>query len=274
VRIHRSRPDGHFAQIPNGVLRDERLSYAARGVLCELLSRPDGWDTSADQMSGDARANGRTRRGEGRRAMRGAYAELEAAGYLWRERTRDERGRFTTAIHVSDQPRRGTASGTPAPSGETADSGCLPSSDRRTAHGPSVSGTFNRTQSTNTENLKDGPSPDLASRRARAASRTSARRDLPAIIHDVKAATARVYGDREAVILTDEEALGLYFTLTKTDKARAGIRDLAAYMAGIFESAPYMDSFIANSEAVCVTCVNWESDCSCDATAGQPAPAA
>ena len=39
MRIDRhSRPDSDYTVIPNGALRDERLSYRARGVLAELLT--------------------------------------------------------------------------------------------------------------------------------------------------------------------------------------------------------------------------------------------
>lgn len=99
--IHRSRPEGRFTIIPDDTLRDPRLSYQARGVLAEILSRPDDWDTSADAMWTRSRRE-RGKAGEGRKALRDAFAELEAAGYMRRIRCRADGGRMATQIHVYD----------------------------------------------------------------------------------------------------------------------------------------------------------------------------
>jgi hypothetical protein len=102
MRIHHSRPGAGFALIPNGTLRDERLSFAARGVLAYLLSLPDGWNTTADAESRRARQL-RGRRGEGRDSMRRIYAELKEHGYIRYVRTQDN-GTWSTELHVSDRP--------------------------------------------------------------------------------------------------------------------------------------------------------------------------
>lgn len=110
--IHRSKPTGNFTILPNELLRDDRLSYCARAVLAELLSRPDGWETNADALSERARRH-RDGRGEGRRAMRAAFAELEEAGYMVRHKRKGEKGRFVTVLEVYDTTGdRGTACGT------------------------------------------------------------------------------------------------------------------------------------------------------------------
>ena len=44
------------------------------------------------------------KRGEGRRAIRAAFVELEAAGYMHRIRERDRRGRYVTTVWVTDVP--------------------------------------------------------------------------------------------------------------------------------------------------------------------------
>jgi hypothetical protein len=106
VRIHRSRPAERFTIIPDGTLRDPRLSYLARGVLAELLSRPDDWDTSADAMWRRGRHE-RGEAGEGRKVLRDAFAELEAAGYMNRVRFRADGGRMATQIHVYDDVSAG-----------------------------------------------------------------------------------------------------------------------------------------------------------------------
>jgi len=110
----------------------------------------------------------------------------------------------------------------------------------------------------------DGPREDLASRRARTASRASANRDIPAIIRDVKAAVTQVDGEREAVILSDDEALGLYFSYV-TPEARPKVHDLVAYMVRIIGDCNGIDGALSNSEDVCPSCVRYESDCQCAA---------
>ena len=101
--VHRSHPESAFTIIPDATLRDPRLSYRARGVLAEILSRPDDWTASADALWRRARSE-RGELGEGRNALRAAFAELAATGYLHRVRRQAGRGRFTTELHVFDSP--------------------------------------------------------------------------------------------------------------------------------------------------------------------------
>ena len=104
MKIHRSTPDGDFAIIPNETLRDERLSFAARGHLVYLLSLPGDWKTNADDEAERARKL-RAKRGEGREAMRRIYKELKDTGYMRLVRSADASGRWTTETHVFDRPR-------------------------------------------------------------------------------------------------------------------------------------------------------------------------
>jgi hypothetical protein len=105
LKIRRSRPADNFTILPNAMLRDDRLTYCARGVLAELLSRPSGWETNADALSDRARRHRGDVVGEGRRGLRSAFAELERAGYMVRRKEKGERGRFVTVLEVFDVPQ-------------------------------------------------------------------------------------------------------------------------------------------------------------------------
>jgi hypothetical protein len=177
--IRRSSPEANFTILPNATLRDDRLSYTARGVLAELLSRPDGWETNADKLAERARRHRGTKNGEGRRALRGAFAELEAAGYLHRQRERiQEGGRFlfTTVMTVYDIPQdRGTESGTSEESYRGTGSGTSETGTSETGmSGAGTSETGTSLRSTDQEDghedglrrVKDEHSSALASARA------------------------------------------------------------------------------------------------------------
>lgn len=93
------RAADNFTMISNAALRDERLSWKARGLLAYLLSMKTGWDTSVRRLAGAAP--------DGKSAVETALTELEALGYLSRRQTRaegDEAGRFSvTEYYVCDE---------------------------------------------------------------------------------------------------------------------------------------------------------------------------
>lgn len=95
--VRSKRPDKHFTVIQNHVIRDKRLSWRARGILIYLLSQPDDWKTSSAHLTAVGL--------EGRDSVRNALDELQTIGYLKRQKHQDDRGRWTTAIYVYDDPQ-------------------------------------------------------------------------------------------------------------------------------------------------------------------------
>ena len=80
-----------FTIIRNSIFKDCRLSAKAKGVACQLLSLPPTWDYSVRGLVALF--------DDGEASIRSALNELEEAGYLRREQSR-EGGRFSKAVYV------------------------------------------------------------------------------------------------------------------------------------------------------------------------------
>jgi hypothetical protein len=94
IRGHHSFDD-HFTQIPNAWLRDERLSFKARGLLASLLSHTPEWSLTIEWLA--------AHNPEGREALRSAVAELELHGYLRRDQ-QNSNGRFGEVSWITQDP--------------------------------------------------------------------------------------------------------------------------------------------------------------------------
>jgi hypothetical protein len=66
--------DVPYAQIPNTVLFDPKLSWKAKGVWAYIQAKPEDWDFSSDRMAGECT--------DGVKATRTGIQELIEAGYL------------------------------------------------------------------------------------------------------------------------------------------------------------------------------------------------
>jgi len=84
IRV-KKRPHG-FVIIDRRTLADERLSWAARGLLAYLLSLPDDWKVRTEHLAGQAPCSDYR--------LRQALSELQACGYARVERRRREDGKL------------------------------------------------------------------------------------------------------------------------------------------------------------------------------------
>jgi hypothetical protein len=110
VRIVRIPAPSGFTQVPNAALRDERLSYKARGIHASLLSNSDdGWTETADTLADKSP--------DGRHAVRTGLQELAEHGYVEYRKTQGPDGKWATEMIVYTVPKSGNP--TPAPPAET-----------------------------------------------------------------------------------------------------------------------------------------------------------
>lgn len=91
------RAERNFTVIRNATLRDARLTFKARGLLAFILSQEPGYRISAEGLAEEGP--------DGRDAIRTALREMEAAGYLQREKRRTGDGRVMTDAVLYEVPR-------------------------------------------------------------------------------------------------------------------------------------------------------------------------
>jgi hypothetical protein len=122
--IHRSAHTRAFTVMPNALLQDRRLSYTARGLLADLLSRPEGWREDGRQMA--------DRSPQGRLAVAKALKELAAFGYYRVDKVRQDDGTIRSVTQVWDTPQQVAPALTRSGSGAARSGRCdaLPVKDR------------------------------------------------------------------------------------------------------------------------------------------------
>ncbi|MFD9463140.1 hypothetical protein [Streptomyces sp. NPDC060027] len=81
-----------FAQIANGLFRDRRLSFKARGLFGLISTHRDGWRMSVADLARCSR--------DGQAAVKSGLKELEKHGFLFRERERNPDGTLGAAAYV------------------------------------------------------------------------------------------------------------------------------------------------------------------------------
>jgi hypothetical protein len=111
--IRSPRPESHFVVFANEIVRDSRLSYKARGILLEILSRPDNWRINADALASSGV--------DGRHAVLSGLKELRDLGYIITKRHQHENGQFETVSYVYDTPQVTPEAGNPTPDNPTSE---------------------------------------------------------------------------------------------------------------------------------------------------------
>lgn len=92
MSVFRIEKTKNYTIMSNYHLRDQSLSLKAKGLLSQILSLPENWDYT---LVGLCHINR-----ESKDAIRTAIQELEKAGYIVRERKRDEQGRLRGADYI------------------------------------------------------------------------------------------------------------------------------------------------------------------------------
>ena len=97
MSVFRVEKNKGYTVMSNHHLRNHALSLKAKGLLSQMLSLPDDWDYT---LQGLAQINK-----ESIDAIREAVRELERAGYIKRNRERDERGCLRGTVYtIYEQP--------------------------------------------------------------------------------------------------------------------------------------------------------------------------
>lgn len=120
--IIRRKVNKNYTVITNEALNDDRLSFAALGLLCYLRGRPHDWTVQLEQL--------RKREGCGRERMQALMRELIEAGWVLRQESRKSgRGTFAGIEYVVlDEPHEATSARDDGPTATTA-----PESEKPTA---------------------------------------------------------------------------------------------------------------------------------------------
>lgn len=92
MAVYRVEKTGDYTVLSNYHLRDPRLKLGAKGLLSLVLSLPEDWEYSIEGLA----ALGP----EGKDAVRSAIKQLEACGYVTRQRSHSAGGQFSSSVYI------------------------------------------------------------------------------------------------------------------------------------------------------------------------------
>jgi hypothetical protein len=166
-----------FTQVANGLFRDSRLSFKAKGIFGLISTHRDGWHMSVPDLARRSR--------DGEAAVKSGLKELEKHGFLLRERGRNPDGTLGQATYViTDLPGLRSSRSQPM-------SGFPPVDNPTSVHRPTKNTNDQKTNKQNTSPLR----PCDRSEAARAPGRTD-QLDTPTPLPDTPAADAMHPGIR------------------------------------------------------------------------------
>lgn len=91
MAILRKQQRDQYTVIDQSIFCNHDLSFKAKGLLCQMLSLPDGWEFSVEGLTKLST--------DGRSAVTSALNELQKAGYFYRKEVRDS-GKFVGVEYV------------------------------------------------------------------------------------------------------------------------------------------------------------------------------
>jgi hypothetical protein len=98
-----TRPTSNYYILNNATVADKELSWAARGLLVFLLTKPDNWRVSPAHLVSETKlAIGKQ---SGRDHVYTLLSELIAAGYIAREQIRDESGKIDDTDYIVNEAK-------------------------------------------------------------------------------------------------------------------------------------------------------------------------
>lgn len=140
------KSSGFFTITNNQLIRDDRLSWKARGIFTYLWSMSDGWDFRVNEVSRHAK--------DGRDSLRAGLKELEEYGYLKRHYKQSNGGKLDGYEWIlNDTPAAGKSAKNSIESNEIPATGKPGVRDNRQPENPPLSNINLR--NTNLSNIKD-----------------------------------------------------------------------------------------------------------------------
>ena len=144
-----------FTVLYKSAIEDKRLPLDARGLLAIMVGLPDGWQYSVKGLAAYV--------GVSKDTIRRLLEKLEDVGYLTREQTHDESGRFAGNVYVlQDEARGDQGAAGESHQGQPKESRCNRCGDE--AHSPQVGQTVGRAARGETRNAAQGHHVQLADR--------------------------------------------------------------------------------------------------------------
>jgi hypothetical protein len=98
MAIHRKpRPETNYYHLDKSISEDKRLSWGARGLLVFLLGKPDNWQVSVTNLVNQTAESGKP---SGRDSVYSLLNELVSAGYVIREQSKNQDGKFGSIDYI------------------------------------------------------------------------------------------------------------------------------------------------------------------------------